>query len=217
MSNISNRHSFVTFKSTGSDKSKALSGQRLSVVRFKTTKAGTKAKDSQCVSVPMLQATPEQLVTIDTHVQSWLRGVQDEIIRAACVADSAAVTDEEISFDAIAKYLAAQAAGERLTGEVINEWFDSELSDVLLLAFAEKLGISDSPSEEETKKLSQMVTVYRDCFAAMAGGRTMFDASKRAKLQKALSLCDCTSGVGEKLATKLEAMSKVSVEEMLGL
>jgi len=217
MSNISDRHIFTTYNSNGKDKSTALSGQRLSVVRFKKDKSGSKAKDSQCVSVPVTVLSAEDYEVLSPQISQWFHGVQDEIIREACVADKDAVTSEEIDVAAVKSYLVQQAAGDRLNGEQIKYWFDSELQDMLLLAFAEKLGISDDCSEEQTQKLQQMCNVYRDCFAALAGGRTVFAADKRSKLEKALGLVDTSDGIGARLIAKLQAMKEVSVEEMLGL
>ena len=217
MSNISDRHVFSVYISQGANKSQALSGQRLSVVRFKKDKSGAKAKDSQCVSIPLVQLTANDMDLLAPQITSWFAGVQDEIIRAECVADRDAVTSDMLDVAAVRSYLVQQSQGERLSGEQIGYWFDSELGDVLLVAFADKLGISGEPTDEQATKLGQMVTVYRDCFTALAGGRTMFAADKRGKLVKALGLVDTSGGIGEKLLAKLTAMDKVTVEEMLGL
>lgn len=217
MSNISDRHSFVVYQSSGKDKTVAFTGQRLSVVRFKKDKDGKKAKDSQAVSVPVVALEEADRAELVTHINEWFAGVQDEIIREACVANKDAITDDDISVAAVKAFLIAQAAGERLTGDVIKAWFESEMYEPMLVAFAEKLQISDTPTEEQTKKLETMCNVYRDKFASMAGGRTMFDTATRAKLSRALELVDCTEGIGQKLSAKLTAMSEVSVEEMLGL
>lgn len=217
MSNISDRHVFSAYVSAGANKSAALSGQRLSVVRFKKDKSGNKAKESQCVSVPRIDMSEVSYDMMKGWFQQYLESVQDEIIRDACVANKDAVTSDDIDIMAINSYLVQQSQGERLNGEQIKYWFDCELQDVLMVAFADKMGIGDSPSEQETSKLQQMCNVYRDCFAAMAGGRMQFPADKRAKLEKALSLADCTDGIGQKLSAKLQAMKEVTVEEMLGL
>lgn len=217
MSNISDRHSFVTYVSNGKDRTQAYAGQRLSVVRFKKDKEGNKAKDSQAVSIPIAALTTDDMSDLLTHINAWFASVQDEIIRDACVANKDAVTDEDLTVSAVKQYLTAQAAGERLTGDVIKAWFEAEMYEPMLVAFAEKLQISDTPTEEQTKKLETMCNVYRDKFASMAGGRTMFDTATRQKLSRALELVDCTEGIGQKLSAKLQSMSEVSVEEMLGL
>src|SRR5579863_1449541 len=217
MSNISDRHNFVTYISAGKEQTQAYAGQRLSVVRFKKDKDGKKAKDSQAVSVPITQLTTDDMHDLVVHINSWFHPVQDEIIRDACVANRDCVTDDDIDVGAVKQYLQQQAAGERLTGDVITSWFVAELQDVMLVAFADKLGIGDAPDAEQTAKLEKMCNVYRDKFASMAGGRTMFDIATRGKLAKALELVDCSEGIGQKLAAKLKAMENVSVEEMLGL
>ena len=217
MSVISDRHQFVTYVATGSNKTTAFTGQRLSVVRFKKGKDGKKAMDSQAVSVPAVTLTDADMSDLVTHINAWFASQQDEIIRDLCIEGKKEVCDDDISVAAVKTYLTQQAAGERLNGDAIRAWFDSELADLMLVAFAEKLEIGDSPSDEQAKRLEQMVNVYRDKFASMAGGRTMFDAATRAKLAKALELADCSEGIGQKLAAKIKAMSEVSVEEMLGL
>jgi hypothetical protein len=217
MSNISDRHSFVTYVATGAAKTAAFSGQRLSVVRFKKDKNGKKPMDSQAVSVPVIQLTDANCQDLIVYINEWFAGCQDAIIRDACEAGKREVTDDDISVAAVKSYLIAQAAGERMTGDAIRNWFDVELSDLMTVAFADKLGFGDSLTEEQSKKLEQMVNVYRDKFASMAGGRTMFDAATRQKLAKALELADCNEGIGQKLAAKLRAMNEVKIEEMLDL
>lgn len=217
MSIISERHQFVEYVAAGSQKTTAFTNQRLSVVRFKAGKDGKKLRNTQAVSVPLMQLTPDDTQDLAVHINSWFAGVQDEIIREKCIAGSDCVTTEELTVSAVKQYLVSQAAGERLTGDVIRSWFATELADLLLVAFAEKLQLPDSPSEEQVTKLQQMVNVYQDKFASMAGGRTMFDAATRAKLTRALELSDCAEGTGQKLHAKLQSMQKVNVEELLGL
>ena len=107
-----------------------------------------------------------------------------------------------------------------MTGEVIKEWFTTELQDILTVAFADKLGFGldgSTITPEQEKKLEQMCAVYKDKFASLAGGRTMFDATTREKLSKVLALADTSEGIGAKLASKLAAMKEPNVEELLGL
>lgn len=217
MSVISNVHNFASYESKGAQKSKALADQRLLVVRFKTGKDGSK-RESVCASVPQIGTlTPEQLELLTPHIREWLCSVQDEIGRELVLADADHVTTEQISPEAISAYLSQVAAGSRMTGESIVAWFTSELQDVLTVAFADKLGVGDTPTDEQVKTLERMCNVYRDKFASMAGGRTSFDPSTIGKLQRALELTDTTDGIGKRLSDKLDAMTKVSVEEMLGL
>lgn len=218
MSIVSDRHSFVTYISTGKDRTQAFTGQRLSVVRFKKDKAGNKARESAAVSIPRAVLGVEDYVVLGDYINGWFHSVQDEIIREACVAGKSEITSEEIDIAHVKAYLTQQAAGERLTGDVIKEWFVAELQDSMLVAFAEKLEINaETATEEQVKKLEQMCAVYRDKFASMAGGRTMYDSATQKKLLRALELTDCTEGIGAKLQAKLQAMTEVSVEEMLGL
>lgn len=216
MSNISNRHSVSTFVSAGKDRSVAYSGQRLSVARFKVSKDNPNAK-SQCVSIPKYELSVEERNALSTQINEWFWNQQDAIIRDRVVAGADAITDEEISVTAVLSYLTQQAAGERLTGDSIKEWFVAELQDILLVAFADKMGIGNEPTDEQTEKLQRICNVYRDKFATLAGGRTVVDADSRQKMLKALELIDCSDGVAAKLLARLNAQSNVSVEEFLGL
>lgn len=219
MSIISDRHVFTPFVAAGSSKSKPQSGQMLLKVRFKALKDGSKARDSVCASVPVLVTSDviENVSALAPYVLEMLNGVRQDIARNAVLAGADAITTDAITIPACIAFLMAESKGDRITGDDIRQWFDSELSDMLLLAFAEKLGIGDAPTDEQTATLSRMCNVYRDKFTSMAGGRTAFDTVTRDKLGKALVLCDCADGIGAKLAGKLDAMSKVSIEEMLGL
>lgn len=220
MSNVSNIHSFSAYQSQGKDKSVALAEQRMLVVRFKAKKDATEAaRQSVFASVPVLQTAQvaERIADFMPYVVTMLEEVQNQIGRDIVEAGGNFVTTEQLSLDAIHAYMVQQAAGERLTSDVIRAWFDSELRDLLLVAFADKMGIGDNPTEEQTKKLEQITNVYRDKFATLAGGRTVIDVESRKKLVRALELADTSEGIGNKLIVKLQAMDKVSVEEFLGL
>lgn len=219
MSNISDRHVFTPFVSTGSDKSKPLSGQRLCKVIFKSRNGNQAAMPSQCASVPIV--SNDEIVS---NVQSLLpfisdlvASTQDNIARTLLLAGADAVTSEQISLSACISHLVAESKGDRLTGDDISAWFTAELEPLLLVAFADKLGVSDSPSQDETDKLSRICNVYRDKLSSMAGGRAAFDPATITKLTKALQLADSDDVMASRLLAKLDAMSKVSVTEMLDL
>jgi len=217
MSNISNRHAVVEYVSAGKERSVAYSGQRLSIVRFKAGKDGKKERNSQCVSLPIMNLSDADRITLGKHINEWFFSVQDEMIREMVVKGSEAITDEEIDVVAVNAYLAAQSAGERLTGDSIKEWFVAELQDILLVAFADKMGIGNQPTDEQAQKLERICNVYRDKFATLAGGRTVVDTDSRQKMLKALELIDCSEGIGQKLQARLNAQAAVTVEEFLGL
>lgn len=218
MSIISDRHSFVPFVSNGADKSKAMDSQRLLKVVFKG-RNGETARQSVCASVPAVDRTAVSAAIQQflPYVMDLVVATQDAIGRQLVIAGNDTITTEQISTSAVLEYLAAQAKGDRITGADISEWFTSALEPILLVAFADKLGISDSPTDEQVETLQRMCAVYREKLAAMAGGRTAYPEVICVKLLKALELCDSDDVMADRLATKLQAMKQVSIEEMLDL
>lgn len=218
MSVISDRHSFVPFVSNGAGKSKAMDSQRLLKVVFKG-RNGETARQSVCASVPVCDkaAVSAAIQQFLPYVMDLVVVTQDTIGRKLVIAGSDAVTSTDISLAAVLTELEAQAKGDRITGADISEWFTSALEPILLVAFADKLGISDQPTAEQTEQLARMCNVYREKLAAMAGGRTAYPEVICGKLLKALELCDGDDVMAGRLATKLTAMQKVSVEDMIDL
>lgn len=222
MSVISNHHEFSPFVSAGKDKNKALTGQRLLKVVFKGRGDKAASMKSVCASVPVVSIDDVKLnvSSFIPYVVELVAKTQDAIGREAVVAGKSYVDSDDLSLEKVIAYLESESKGERLTGDDIKAWFADSLEEMLLIAFADKLSIGNSPTEEQTSTLERMVNVYRDKFASMAGGRTAFDKVTIGKLQKALELADGGADstlIGTKLASKLQAMANVSVEEMLGL
>lgn len=192
--------------------SKPREGMRLAKCSYKTPKNGGPKKDSKCVSVPFFKIDGDQVVRIQSHINNWIEGIQDNLIRDRIEEGAVLITASDISFDKIAEFLEADARGDRLTSDAVKVWFDESLADTLTVALADKFKISDSPSDAETKKLTQAITVYRDKFASMAGGRTQFSAEVATKLRKVLELAtdgEITSRFGIRLDKMMQSDSDI--------
>lgn len=216
MSNISTSHNIVEFTKT----SKALDGQRLSKVWYKGKKA--EEKKPVCVSIPRvlsIMVGAEELEQLKPQVLDMILGAQDKIVRERYEQGATSISDSDISIAACIAWLQEESAGGRLTKEYIIQWFSESLSDKLLVAVADKLGIGDTPSELEAKKLEQAVNVFKDSFAQLAGGATRFQPEKARKMLKVLELIEEENTLADKFQTRLEKMlvEKVETEEMLGL
>lgn len=220
MSTLTNTHTFLPFDSKTS---KPYAGQRLVKVLYKTPKNSTEEKrQSVCVSIPQMNESLSdvQLVRLMPHIQNMLETVQDGICKDAHENKALAVTDAMLSVDAIIEYLDTEILGDRLTKEKVEAWFvDSGLRDSLAVAFANKLGISDAPTQAEEKKLNQALAVYADKFASMAGGKTSFAPDVAIKLQAALSVIDPVDAgtIGTRFATRLDKMIAAKDDMMLAL
>lgn len=221
MSNISAIHTFTAFDSKTS---KALEGQRLAKITYKTNKVtGKKDRESICVSVPPIESLQGEIVTkIDAfmpYVLDYLVGVQDSIIKAKYEANGKSIHTDEIGVAAMLDYLEEDSKGGRLTKEYIAAWFNSSVSDLLTVALADKLGVSDTPTEAEAKKLDQMVAVYREKFSSLAGGKTTFSAEVTDKLLKVLELTDTDSDLlAARFVKRLEKMKEeANKDNLMGL
>ena len=172
MSNVSTVHDIKPF--TAGDK--ALSCQRLSKVGYKSTKKNPAKYKSVAVSVPFIQveAIRDQFQSLLPHIVTMLENAQDGLIRTLYEnADGSLtqVSDAEINVPAIIGWLNAEAAGDRLTKDRIEAWFDSELSENLSALVAEKLGYLSGDgalTEDQEKTVGKHVKVYRDVLSMLA-------------------------------------------------
>lgn len=215
MSNISQTHTIVAFDSKSS---KPYEGQRLAKITYKTSrKTGIKEKDSVCVSIPKLEITTEELISLKPFLLNYLEGVQDTMIREAYEKGATSIHSDQIAVSAMLEWLDEDSKGGRLTKEYIVEWFNTSLADTLTVALADKLGIGDTPTESQVKKLEQMLAVYRDKFASLAGGKTSFAADVAIKLQKALEFADTDDLIAQRFNTRLEKMKENTSDDLMGL
>ena len=224
MAIIGTRHSLVLFTA---GESKPASGQRLAKVGYKQTEKMTKdgetAPPSACVSVP--QVDPADVRThIDRllpYIGTMIENAQDGIIRS--LYESAghtliAVDDADISVSACISYLAAEAAGDRLKKDVIEQWFDSEVKENLTVFLAEKLGFSEL-TPENYKVVDKHVAIYRGLISSLAGGKTILETKQINGCKKAIQLAASADRIAQRLTDRLIAMEapKKKMEEFLDI
>lgn len=216
MSHFAASHSILPFDAKTS---RSLDGQRLAKVWYKTPRDGTAKKASVCVSIPVLKEIPDSaLPALMPHLLGLVHGVQDAIIRERYEAGAQFITDSDISVAACIEFLNAEATGNRLTKESIEAWFTEKLADSLTVAFADRLGMSDTPSEAEVKKLELHVRSYKEKFAGLAGGRTSYAPEIAGKLLAVLDLVEDTGDMlTDRFRTRLQKMKEMDSVELLGL
>lgn len=198
--------------------SRARENERLAKIGYKTPKKGVKKFSSVCVSLPrIVSISDDQLKLLIPHIQNLLESAQDSIIRNRFEEGAQFITDSDVSIQNCIDYLDADARGDRLTAELVKEWFDSAIADNLIVALGDKFGISDEPTEAETKRLNQAITVYRDKFASMAGGRTVFSPDVAVKLGKVLELDDTDTAITVRFANRLKKMAETPADDLMGL
>ena len=223
MSNVSNRHTVNPFVA---GKSEPLSGQRLARVGYKKTKDNPNPLPSICVSVPPVDQTAitgDILAGLMPSIVQMVCDAQDGIIRV--MNDSSggtltAVTDEDISLNAVVSFLAAKTVGERLSADSIGAWFTRYVEDNLSVVVADQLKFTDI-TEDNQPVIDQHTKVYLDICQLIAGKnltRNSFSAQQKRAMKICVKLASDDNGIGAKITEKLaELEKKVDITEMLEL
>jgi hypothetical protein len=211
MSVIDNlNHSVVSYdpKST-----KAFTGQRLSKVTYKTITDknsefyGIK-RDSKCVSLPLVQVADvvANIASLAPAVVEYLHSVQDKIVRERVDAGATSISMQEISIAACIEWLESNSESGRLTKEVVASWFDETISDQLTVTLAEKLGVSEVPTDAESAKILAVVEAFKSKVASLAGGKTSFEPKVCKSLVNALALAPAGDVLATRFTTRLNKM-----------
>lgn len=213
MSIISNRHQVSAFIA---GTSKALSGQRLARVGYKSTKNAPAKYPSVCASVPVLTAeclTPDTLTKLQPHILVMLQDAQDGVLRSLYESSDGTLTtvsDDDISVDACIGYLSAVAAGGRLTAELVAAWFDNQVAENLTVVLAEKLGFQEL-NTEQLKTIGKHLNGYKalmaEC-AAWTDKKARMTDKQINGIRRALDVASIDDDVSGKLLAKLDAMEK---------
>lgn len=209
MSVISNRHSVVLFTAGTST---ALTGQRLAKVGYKSTKNTPAKFKSVCASIPSATLTDEQCVRMKDQVTELFHAAQDNIFKSLYESSNGkleAITDEDISFEAVLGYLEAESTGGRLTKESVVDWFNTHAAETTMALLAEKLGYSDELTQEQMDTIEKHTNGYREVFASLSGGKTMLQPKQINGLRKVLGMIESPeTDVQMKLVKRLDVMEK---------
>lgn len=200
-------------------------GMRLARVIRKTTKEGVKTKDSEGCFVPSLawsdsivDAVSDNAVLQDA-ILNMLESVQDRIIRK-CSDNSRSPCDADINITGILAQLAEEQEAEgtgRLSKESIAAFFTQSLQDRLTVVFAEKLGYSENPAEEQIAKLNQVIAGYRDTLCKLSAPSCNLQPAVVEKLQGVLKYAEQGDTMAQRLNAKLAKLCKVQEDTLLGL
>src|ERR1700674_4660994 len=135
---------------------KPFSGQRLVAITYKTVTYKESIhynikRESKAVSVPVIadDVITSNIVALVPHIRTLLENTQKSIIRELLDASNNVVSmpNKSISISECISYLESSDESGRLTKESVGNWFDSSIADMLTLSLADKLGISDTPTD----------------------------------------------------------------------
>lgn len=192
-------------------------GLRTSKVMYKVAKTGENAGVVKGNNVCMLLAplnteeVKEKLDKLMPHVIDYLESEQDKIVKAAHTSDDVTLSPEFLDIDAIIIALETSASAGRMNKEIITSWFTDNMADMLTVLFADKLGISDTPTDSETQKLNQFLEVYKSKYAGLASNLVSYQPEESDKLLVAMDKCEIDASndmIGARIKEKLIKMKQ---------
>ena len=190
--------------------------------RFVTLKASEAVnRPAKCVEVPMLNLDAMK-VAINTNGKVLAMAVglfedyQSKMIQLDIAKGKETIYASNISLDAmILNFESDVSTGGRISKDKIIAWFDSALADSLTVAFANKLGIGNAPTEPETKKLAMIIDAYKANFSKLAGREVSISPDDKVKLESAIALANAELPLTSKLVDIINEAS--NMESLVGL
>ena len=161
------------FTSLNKDSKALAADQRLVRLIAKKNKEGVyenaNLSESLAVSVPRVtvEAVAYNIDRLLVHVARMCETVQDTLIRDYRIETGHfAVHDDVISLDKVIGYLDAQAAGDKVTVEYLQNWFMEEYADIAREWINTRLGgnVADDV-------LNKRVLAIRDVFSGFASNK----------------------------------------------
>jgi len=177
----------------------------------KLIKKGTNSKlpESVAVEVPAALNVADYMKqgAIAEAVTEYLGNLQDSYIKSLAVAGVKEVKYSELNAEVLAHFLATSEDSGRigqLSSERITNWFESDARDLLIVALADRLGISESAGDAEVKRLEQIANQTRDNLAKLSSKKPVhFDARVLAALNWALDVTASGDNMTDRLRDKL--------------
>lgn len=197
-------------------------GERLVKCLYKTNKQTGKAAGTNSYILVPESHLSEQVVLdnaakLAPYISAFLQDQEDKLIKEHHVKGGLGFSDTWLGLDKILEALDSAGQGNRLNKEKIETWFASDMQELLLVAFADKMGISDTPTEAEMAKLLEVVAVYRAKFASLASGKTAYRKEEAELLQRALDVTGLAENnlLGERFYARLESMKNTTHNDLL--
>lgn len=187
----------------------------------KLIKKGENSKLGQSVAIEVPALTAAQAAAmmqnagIKAAVHAYLEELENIYIKSRAIAGAASIQYSEITPDNIAAAIAesGEALGQ-LSGERITNWFESDARELLIVALADRLGLSDTATEQDIKRLEQIANQTRDNLVKLASRKpVIFDDRVKQALNWALDVTDSGDSLSARLRDKLNV--SVGQEDML--
>ena len=174
--------------------------------RFVTLKASEAVnRPAKCVEIPMLNLDAMK-VAINTNGKVLAMAVglfedyQSKMIQLEIAKGKETIYASNISLDSmVLNFESDVSSGGRISKDKIIAWFDIALADSLTVAFANKLGIGNAPTDQESKKLAMIIDAYKANFGKLAGRDVSISPDDKVKLESAIALANAELPLTSKL------------------
>ena len=214
--------SLYTFKAYDSQLAiPAKEGERVVKCLYKTNlKTGKIAGENSYIVVPEKHLDEsvviENAAMLAPYISAYLQSVEDGIIKEHHKNGGKGFSDSFLSLAKILESLDDAGQGNRLNKEKIETWFNAEMKDSLLVAFADKMGVGEVPTESELAKLEQVTSVYKAKFESLASGKTHYRKEEAELMQKALEVTEVLdTNIGARFYGRLEKMKEATSNDLL--
>ena len=140
--------------------------------------SGERVRPNQFVLIPSDHLTQSTILdSIESFLPyflSYLQEIEDGIIKESHRKGQTNVHIPGLSLEKLLLALEEKELGNRLNKDKIEAWFDSEVMELLIVAFAEKIGVENNiPTTDQQKKLTMICEAYKQKFVSLAGGKTI--------------------------------------------
>jgi len=168
-------------------------GYRTAKVMYKVAKtgenAGVKKGNNVCM---LLDIIPDEDITAHMekllpHIKGMLEGEQDRLIKSLHTGDDVTIPASDLTVSALLNVMEAERlSGGRMTSVIIGDWFDEVMSEVLMVLFADKLGITGDPTQAQVDKIQAFLDVYKAKYCGLASNLVTYAVEEVDKLLAAM-------------------------------
>lgn len=150
------------------------------------------------------------------YLVGYLQAEEDKLIKERHIAGLERLTPEFLTLDRVIEALESAGVSQRLNKETIEAWFTAEMYEPLMVAFADKMGVGEAPTEEQTSKLSSILSVYKAKFGSLASGKTHYRVEEAEMLLRALEVTGAGDTlIGGKFVARLGKMKDSTSADLL--
>lgn len=198
----------------------ALAGYRNVKCLYKVNKqTGRAAGDNSQIRVEdniTEEVIVERIAELAPYLVGFLQGEQDKIVKKLHLAGMTLLSPNQYSLDEVIAALEASGVSQRVNKEMIEAWFVDTMYESLLVAFADKMGVTEHPTEEQQLKLDTVIGVYKAKFGSLASGKTHYRVEEADMLLKAIEVTGAeTTSLGKRFVARLTKMKETTGNDLL--